>query len=1163
MTSTASPSSVSPVLGDTSGLPFSTTATTATVTPCARWAWGGPVLVAVIGCAASLGLWLHQRHSLQEQAQERFHLHAQRTSEQVRQRVHSLSDILHGLGNLFVLHPHLRRAEFERVAQRLEQEHLPPGVINIHFTRYVAGQQRAHFQERSRLNPHWSGEQPLDFAIHPSPSAASPAASPAADADAYVIEYAWPLAGNRPLLGLDIASQAPNLESMLRARSTRSISATEPFALFQGSFAHNAQTPLQAPPPALPGTATGQSADTAAHAGRGVILRLPLWDQTRFIGAVGVTIDLQQALDFLASRGYLSGMRWQAQDAGWRNPWIGQEEVAPPSASGHPSEPVVLMQSPDYDNQSINQAMQWQQELEVGGRRWLLQAQPTHDFLFPAEKSQPWVLLWGGLLITALFSGLAWLWGRDRQRAQAHQQQTQRAWENSEQRFFTLFNQAGVGVGQFQFLPPQQHQQHQQHSPGELAGMGLPILINQKFADILGYSQQALMQLPWQELTHPDDAHKESALIAGVLAQLEKQKEGEGHSPNQYHQYQYQLEKRYRHKNGQWVWVELVVSLLNAKEQGQSTWLVIAQDIEQRQQMQAQLLENEARLLSVLEHMPVGVSLVKQGQILYRNAQQVSICGYSSADDEHSVDTWWCLTIPDARLRQYVQQQWRSAYAQARQCQEGTIPRLGFVLTHKDGAQRNVEISGKRVIGGGHVVIIEDVTARQEAEKEIQRLAYFDGLTGLPNRRLLLDRLNQAMALSQRHSHWGAVLMLDVDHFKNINDTLGPEAGDRLLQAIAQRLGECAEEDGSLARLGGDEFALLLADLAAHNAQDAAMKAETMAEKLLLAMSQAFTLDPGQEQEQDIYVGASIGLCLFQGQEVPAETVLQHSDIAMYQAKSAGRNTLRFYDPQMQVAVTERTQLEADMRRGIEQGQFVLYFQPQVRQGRMVGAEALLRWQHPEKGFISPVQFIPLAEESGLILPLGQWVLEQACHTLARWAEMPVLQDLNVAVNVSPRQFSEANLVAQVLAALADSQAKPERLKLEITESMLLEDIEETIGKMRELRSHGVGFSLDDFGTGYSSLSYLKRLPLKELKIDQSFVRDVLSDPNDAAIARTIVALGNSLGLQVTAEGVETEDVRLFLEREGCLTWQGYLLTAPLPVEKFEALAHSHQFSAL
>ncbi|WP_288013138.1 GGDEF domain-containing phosphodiesterase, partial [Diaphorobacter sp.] len=285
-----------------------------------------------------------------------------------------------------------------------------------------------------------------------------------------------------------------------------------------------------------------------------------------------------------------------------------------------------------------------------------------------------------------------------------------------------------------------------------------------------------------------------------------------------------------------------------------------------------------------------------------------------------------------------------------------------------------------------------------------------------------------------------------------------------------------------------------------------------------------------------------------------ADELLKRSDLAMYEAKAAGRDTLRFFDPQMQAAVSERAALEADLRAGLDAGQLELFYQPKVDQGRITGAEALVRWRHPDRGFISPAEFIPLAEESGLILRVGEWVMRSACAQLAQWSAHPVLGELTVAVNVSPRQFHEGSFVPQVLEALAASGADARRLRLELTEGMLLQDVEDTIAKMVQLRGYGVGFSLDDFGTGYSSLAYLKRLPLHELKIDKSFVRDVLTDPNDAVIARTIVALGTSLGLRVVAEGVETEAQRAFLERNGCHAWQGYLLSPPLQAAAFEAL---------
>ncbi len=449
-----------------------------------------------------------------------------------------------------------------------------------------------------------------------------------------------------------------------------------------------------------------------------------------------------------------------------------------------------------------------------------------------------------------------------------------------------------------------------------------------------------------------------------------------------------------------------------------------------------------------------------------------------------------------------------------------------------------------------HLVVVQDITQRRKSEEELRYLAYNDLLTGLPNRRLLLDRMEQALAMHARHKTWGALLLLDLDHFKTLNEIRGHDAGDRLLREVAQRLRGCISGDDTLARQGGDEFVVLLKE-GGTASEEAAAHAEEVVRAMLAALAEPFDLGQGEPYHTTL----SVGVTVFDGNGEPAEELLKRSELAMYEAKTAGRNTLRFFDPRMQAVVAARVQLEADMRAGLAAGQFELYYQPKVGRGAIEGAEALLRWRHPQRGFVPPSEFIPRAEESGLILQLGQWVLDTACLQLAQWSDHPALGHFTVAVNVSPRQFREPGFVAQVLQALASTGADAARLRLELTEGMLLQDVDDTIEKMGQLRSYGVCFSLDDFGTGYSSLAYLKRLPLDELKIDQSFVRDVLTDPNDAAIARTIVALGTSLGLQVIAEGVETEAQRQFLERSGCHVWQGYLLAPPLPRERFEALA--------
>ena len=455
-----------------------------------------------------------------------------------------------------------------------------------------------------------------------------------------------------------------------------------------------------------------------------------------------------------------------------------------------------------------------------------------------------------------------------------------------------------------------------------------------------------------------------------------------------------------------------------------------------------------------------------------------------------------------------------------------------------------------RVIGSSEIA--RDITTSMEAESEIHRLATYDPLTELPNRRVFQDRLGHALAGARRSRLYCAILSIDLDNFKALNDTRGHEAGDLLLQQVAQRLLGCLREVDTVTRFGGDEFMVMLERLD-DSADRAAGLAERVSRKILAALRQPFVLDGYEHQ-----CTCSIGITLSLGESANSELLLQQADLAVRYAKEAGPDSLRFFDPDMQTTADRHAGLERDLREALASSQFVLHYQPQVRRaGQLTGAEVLVRWLHPERGMVSPAEFIPRAEETGLILPLGQWVLEQACQQLARWAAHPQTAELVAAVNVSARQFHQANFVELVGAALLDSGADPCRLKLELTESMLANDMDEIIRKMSALKELGVSISLDDFGTGYSSLSYLKRLPLDQLKIDQGFVRNILTDPNDLAIARMVVSLADSLGIEAIAEGVETEAQQHCLAELGCHAYQGYLFGRPLPIDDFERLARA------
>ena len=441
-----------------------------------------------------------------------------------------------------------------------------------------------------------------------------------------------------------------------------------------------------------------------------------------------------------------------------------------------------------------------------------------------------------------------------------------------------------------------------------------------------------------------------------------------------------------------------------------------------------------------------------------------------------------------------------------------------------------------------YVGTFTDITRRKAAEAEIEYLAFFDPLTQLPNRRLLLDRLQHALAASGRSADQGALLFIDLDNFKTLNDSRGHAVGDLLLRQMALALIGCVREGDTVARLGGDEYVVMLEDLGA-SPEEAAARAEVIGRKILAAVGEPMPL-AGQEHHSS----ASIGITLFSGGGDTVEDLLKRADMAMYRAKAAGRNTLRFFDPMMQATVAARAELETDLRRGIRDDQLDLHYQPQVdREGRMLGAEALLRWRHPTRGMIDPAEFVGSAEESGLIVALGQWVIEKACAELATWSRLPWARGVKLAVNVSPREFHHSDFVRHVLAVIDRTGADPRQLMFEFTESTLLVDIDDVVAKMTALKARGIGFAIDDFGTGYSSLSYLKHLPLDQLKIDRSFVHDLGADGSNTTIAQAIIALGKSLGLVVVAEGVETVGQRTVLQRMGCDAFQGYLFGAPAP----------------
>ncbi len=579
------------------------------------------------------------------------------------------------------------------------------------------------------------------------------------------------------------------------------------------------------------------------------------------------------------------------------------------------------------------------------------------------------------------------------------------------------------------------------------------------------------------------------------------------------------------------------------------------------QRKQSELIDSEARQRELLQNLQTAIMVHSMHDgVVYSNPRASALLGMSAAEIRHTDvrDPRWHFVdehgerigpddYPANRVRLTRRPLQGVLMGVVRPSTRGapgsTSSRITWILVSAfpdfgaDGALKQI------------VVNFDDISARRQAEQKVHEMAFYDMLTGLPNRRLLLDRLKGTLAASARSRCHGALLFVDLDKFKSINDLHGHDSGDRLLVGVAERLRGCVRETDTVARIGGDEFVVLLPDLDLE-LEAASHKAALLAEKLRLALGEPFDLKGLQHR-----TSPSIGATMYCGDADGADVLLRQADIAMYKAKDAGRNTMRFFSAAMQLAVETHAALESDLRQAVPGGQLRLHYQLQVDEARRpIGAEALVRWTHPRRGLVSPLQFIGIAEESSLILDIGEWVLDSACAQLARWAGEPALSKLSVAVNVSARQFREASFVDSVAAVIDRHRFAPGRLKLELTESVIVNDVDDVVSKMHRLRAMGVSLSMDDFGTGYSSLAYLKKLPLDQIKIDQSFTRDITTDPNDAVMVKTIIDLARNFRLHVIAEGVETAEQLAFLRENGCPAYQGYLFGRPVEVAAFEAL---------
>lgn len=633
-------------------------------------------------------------------------------------------------------------------------------------------------------------------------------------------------------------------------------------------------------------------------------------------------------------------------------------------------------------------------------------------------------------------------------------------------------------------------------------------------------------RISYEQITLPDDRERVGRAIDAALKQNET----------------FEVEYRIQRADGRVLWVlERGVGIRD--ETGRLVWIEgYIQDISQRMAANEMLHEAVRRYSSLFEHATEGIfQTTPEGRYLNANPALARIYGHASPDD-------LITYLQDIPRQLYVLPERRAEFVRLLQ-EQGVVHNFESQVYRRDGSIIWISENARVVKDtDGSVQFFEgtvvDVTERRLHDEKLEYQASHDSLTGLPNRSLLRDCIEQAIAKARRDGHLVAVVFVDLDHFKLINDSLGHHVGDRLLLEVSDRLIACVRGHDSVARQGGDEFVIVLTE------QNDENEIIAVVSRLLEAISQPW-IDNGQEYGLSCSVGVS---CYPRDGDDP-DGLLRSADAAMYKAKASGRSTYHFYTPELNQAISERLELENSLRHALEREEFRVYYQPRVdvSSGRIIGAEALIRWDCPGKGIIPPDSFISIAEETGLIIPIGQWILQEACRQNSLW-QRAGLPPINVSVNLSPIQFRHAGLVQSVAAALAQAGLDPTHLELELTESFVMHDAERINVAMQSLKALGVDIAVDDFGTGYSSLSYLKRFPVDRLKVDKSFVRDIDSDPDDAAIVRAIITLGHALGLKVVAEGVETHAHLEFLRQHGCDELQGYYFSRPVPAVEMETL---------
>lgn len=683
---------------------------------------------------------------------------------------------------------------------------------------------------------------------------------------------------------------------------------------------------------------------------------------------------------------------------------------------------------------------------------------------------------------------------------------------------------------------------HGSHSVFEHAGVGMTftslddrfLRINRKYAEMLGYSTEELRSLSPGEVVaeHHRLARKDRAglLLAGVSREVTAEK---------------QLVRR----DGELIWVSVVTSLILDAAGQPSHFLSVVQDLSARRAAELALRESEEKFRQLADNIPeiFWITDARQRKLHYLSPGFETLTGKGHAEVLRRPRSWLQIVHPEDRERVRLA---RKALPHGEYNVEYRIVAVdGTVRWVHDQAfpVRDAAGSVYRIAGIG-----ADVTHRKEAEEKLLYLAHYDGLTELPNRVLFFDRLKQTLAQATRHATLTAVMFLDLDRFKVVNDTLGHAVGDGLLKQVAERLRKCMRQGDTVARFSGDEFVLIVNDL--HDVENARM----IAQKVLQAFAEPF-----QVMGYEMFVSTSIGISMYPSDNDDEHALLKNADTAMYRAKESGRNNFQFYTREMNARALYRLNLENDLRHALERREFRLHYQPKacLRTGRITGVEALLRWQRPDFGLVPPADFVPLLEDTGLIVPVGEWVLAEACRQLAAWREAGT-DPVSIAINISARQFASRTLGETLERVLREQRADPRCIELELTESLLMGNTEQAVRTLEHLKALGLRLSIDDFGTGYSSLSYLRRFPIDALKIDRSFIAEIITDSGNATITRAVIGMAHNLGLKVVAEGVETAEQMTFLAENGCDEVQGYYLARPQPAHEVERLLRAGSLPA-